>query len=232
MDPAPRRDPAAALIEAAATILDDEGRDAVTARRLGREIGASAMAVYTYFGSMEELLAAVWRRGFTELGRSLADVRWTADPVADWIVQGWHYRDFALRNRHLYRVMFSDGLVAFNQGDPQDREVALGTFAALLELVQRCIDSGRWSAEDVFLGGEVVWVTTHGHCELELTGYFPSVGRDPERLFAQCTRSLALGFGDDPELVERSLDAARRRTRRLRAAAPPPAGVSASRPSS
>ncbi len=215
--------PAEALLEAAAAVLDEEGRDAVTARRLGREIGASSMAVYTHFGSMEELLAAVWRRGFTELGRALSQVTPTKDPVADWMVQGWHYRDFALRNRHLYRVMFSDGLVAFNRGSRADQEVALATFQALLELIERCEELGRWSVDDVVLGGEVVWVTTHGHCELELTGYFEASGRDPRRLFERCTRTLALGFGDDPELVQRSLGAARRRTRPLRTGGSPTA---------
>jgi len=209
-------DPAEALLEAAAAVLDEEGRDAVTARRLGREIGAPSMAVYTYFGSMDELLAAVWRKGFKDLTAALRSVVTTKDPVADWVVQGWCYRDFALRNPHLYRVMFNDGLVRINQGSRADREVALGSFEALLELIQRCVDAGRWSVDDVFLAGEVVWVATHGHCSVEMTGYFEAVRRDPHRLYTQVIRSLALGFDDDPQLLRRSLDAAARRTRRLR----------------
>ena len=205
---------AEALLDAATALLDDEGREAVTARRLGREIGASSMAVYTYFGSMDDLMAAIWRRGFARFGSALTSVASTADPVADWMVQGWAYRRFALSNPHLYRVMFSDGLVSFTSGDQADREAALATFVALLERIERCVEGGRWEVPDVALAGEVVWMSTHGHCSVELSGYFESAGRDAVRLFGEAMRRLAIGFGDDPDLATASLSAARRRARR------------------
>jgi AcrR family transcriptional regulator len=205
---------AEALLDAATALLDEEGRDAVTARRLGREIGASSMAVYTHFGSMDELMAAIWRRGFARFGAALASASTTADPVADWMVQGWAYRRFALANPHLYRVMFSDGLFSFTSGTEADRAAAAATFLALLERIERCVEGGRWDVADVALAGEVVWMATHGHCSVELTGYFSAVERDPEVLFAEATRRLSLGFGDDPEQAAASSAAARRRARR------------------
>ena len=205
---------AEALLYAATALLDDEGRDAVTARRLGREIGASSMAVYTYFGSMDDLMAAIWRRGFARFGAALTSVSTTADPVADWMVQGWAYRRFALANPHLYRVMFSDGLVSFTTGEQADRDAALATFIALLDRIGRCVEEGRWEVPDVPLAGELVWMSTHGHCSVELTGYFASVGRDPERLFGEEMRRISIGFGDDPDRAESSVGAARRRARR------------------
>ncbi|HEU4841752.1 MAG TPA: helix-turn-helix domain-containing protein, partial [Ilumatobacteraceae bacterium] len=60
------------LLEAAARVLAEEGRDAVTARRLATEVGASTMAVYTHFGSMDELLLGLWREGFRRFGAALA----------------------------------------------------------------------------------------------------------------------------------------------------------------
>ena len=204
---------AEALLDAATTVLDEEGVRAVTARRLGREIGASSMAVYTHFGSMDDLMAAIWRRGFARFGSSL-QTSTTADPVADWMVQGWAYRRFALENPHLYRVMFSEGLLASTTGTTADRLAARATFVALLDRIQRCADAGRWQVDDVRLAGEQVWMCTHGHCSIEITGYFAAVDRDPERLFDEEVRRLALGFGDEPERVEASRTAARRRVRR------------------
>ena len=49
---------------------------------------------------------------------------------------------------------------------------------------------------------------------IELTGYFEALGLDPEALFGECIRRLALGYGDDPAALARSLRAARRRARR------------------
>lgn len=202
------------LVEAAARLLSTEGRPAVTARRLAREVGASTQAVYTHFGGMEELFAEIWREGFRRFGTVLDEPAVTEDPVADWMTQGWGYRRFALRDRHLYRVMFGEGLMAFRRGDPADLEAAASTFGSLLARIERCRDAGRWSVGDVFTAGEVVWAVSHGHMTIELTGYFEGMDRPAEATFDECIRRLSLGFGDDPAATEGSLRRARRRARR------------------
>lgn len=202
------------LVEAAARVLSEEGRPAVTARRLATEVGASTQAVYTHFGGMDELFAEIWREGFRRFGVALDEPAVTDDPVADWMAQGWSYRRFALHDRHLYRVMFSEGLTAFRAGEPDDLEAAGQTYLSLLRRIERCRDAGRWQVEDIVTAGEVVWAVSHGHVMIELTGYFESLGRDPERTFTECLTRVSLGFGDDPVLVDESLRKARRRARR------------------
>jgi len=202
------------LLDAATRVLSEEGAKAVTARRLEREIGTSTMAVYTHFGSMDDVFTQLWRRGFTRFGEALRGPRTTDDPVADWAAQGWAYRRFALANPHLYPLMFSQGLLAVRDGDTDDAAAAYATFEALLVRIQRCTDAGRWHVDDVFSAGETVWASTHGFCSIEVSGYFEGTGRDPIRVFTECCRRLALGFGDDPDELERSLARGRRRTPR------------------
>jgi AcrR family transcriptional regulator len=207
------------LLEAGARVLAQEGANAVTARRLATEVGASTMAVYTHFGSMDELLVGLWRLGFARFGAALDGPAVTGDPVADWATQGWAYRRFAHQNRHLYRVMFDDRLIASKVDALADQEAALATFVSLLTRLQRCVDAGRWSIDDVPLAGEAVWASVHGHVSIELTGYFRDVGRDAEAAYRESLRRLALGFGDDAVELDRSLAVARRRARRRDGAA-------------
>lgn len=47
------------FLQAALAIVDSEGLDALTLRRLGNEVGVSYTAVYTYFKSREELIGAL-----------------------------------------------------------------------------------------------------------------------------------------------------------------------------
>jgi AcrR family transcriptional regulator len=201
------------LVEAAARVLSTEGRRAVTARRVATEVGTSTQAVYTYFGGMDDLLAEIWREGFRRFASALDEPAVTDDPVADWMVQGWGYRRFGLRDEHLYRVMFGDGVMAFREGDPADLEAAAGTFVSLLTRLERNRDAGRWDIPDVFTAGELVWEIVHGHVLVELSGYFAGMGRDPEVTYAEGLRRVALAYGDDPALVEASLRKARRRAR-------------------
>ena len=193
------------LLEAAARVLAEEGRDAVTARRLATEVGSSTMAVYTHFGSMDEVLLGIWREGFRRFGAALDGPPTTADPVADWIAQGWAYRQFALDNRHLYRVMFGEGLIGFRAGGPDDLAAAMATFESLLHRLRRAADAGRLVVDDLDLAGQVVWSMVHGHMTIELTGYFETTGRDPRVVYGEALRRLGLAFGDDPVALEASL---------------------------
>jgi AcrR family transcriptional regulator len=193
------------LLEAAARLLAEHGREAVTARRLAAEIGTSTMAVYTHFGSMDELVLRLWREGFARFGAALDEPSRTDDPVADWAAQGWAYRRFALENRHLYRIMFGDGFTAFRAEDPADQAAAAATFAALLQRLQRAADAGRLVIDDLPLAGQVVWSMVHGHMTIELTGYFGATGRDPADAYRECLRRLALAFGAGADELARSL---------------------------
>jgi AcrR family transcriptional regulator len=211
-------DVAPALLEVAARLLSEEGEAAVTARRLSREIGASTMAVYTHFGGMDELLLQLWRDGFTRFGAALDNPAETDDAVADFMAQGWAYRRFALDNRHLYRVMFGDGLVPFRFADPVDQALARGTFESLLTRLRRAADAGRLQVDDLDLAGPVVWSSVHGHVTIELTGYFGALGQDPEPVYEETLRRLGLAFGAERDGLARSLKVARRRDRRARRA--------------
>lgn len=57
----PKREPLSRerIAAAALELADREGPEAVTMRRLGRELGVEAMALYVYFKSKQELLGAV-----------------------------------------------------------------------------------------------------------------------------------------------------------------------------
>src|SRR5689334_20633716 len=51
-----------ALLDAAERLMLDEGYAAVTSRRVSNEAGVNAGLVYYYFGTMDELFIAVFRR--------------------------------------------------------------------------------------------------------------------------------------------------------------------------
>lgn len=198
----------------AARLLATEGPEAVSARRLARELGTSTMVVYTHFGGMDEVARQIMRRAFAEFGTELDRGAVTGDAVADWMTYLWGYRRFALRQPHLYAVMFGPGLATFRLGDPADLDAARSTFVSLLRRIHACVDAGRWEIDDVTTAGEAVWSAVHGHTTLELTGFFGAVGRDPLRSFSEILTRMSAGFGDDVQATARSLSTARRRAAR------------------
>jgi AcrR family transcriptional regulator len=63
-------------VTAALAVVDSEGLDALTMRRLAAELGAAPMAAYAYFGGKRALLAAVVDAVMGEVELPEADGRW------------------------------------------------------------------------------------------------------------------------------------------------------------
>jgi AcrR family transcriptional regulator len=204
------------LVEAAARRLAEHGRDGLSVRSLAGDVGASTQVVYTHFEGLDDLLAEVWREGYRRFAVALDAPAVTDDPVADWIEQGWRYRHFARSNPHLYRVMFGEGLVQVHRWGPEDAEAASATFMQLLTRIERCVAAGRWTVDDVWTAGDVIWAMVHGRALIELSGYHEELARPAVPIYEQSLRVLGVGMGDRPAELEASLLAARKRAKRAR----------------
>ncbi|MFB7474531.1 TetR/AcrR family transcriptional regulator [Kitasatospora sp. NPDC056184] len=76
---APRRQPLSRerIVEAALRIVDAEGMDALSMRRVGQELGTGAASLYAHVGSKEELLELVLDLAYTAIELEPADPeRW------------------------------------------------------------------------------------------------------------------------------------------------------------
>src|SRR3954471_8903343 len=141
-------DLATRLVDEAGRILSSEGAAALSLRRLATATGTSTMAVYTLFGDKPGLLAAMYREGFTRLGRALLETdALHDDPLTALAELGFTYRRTALANPHLYDLMFGRPVAAF-EPDDDARAVAEASYAPLVEAVQRCLDAGALAGGD------------------------------------------------------------------------------------
>jgi AcrR family transcriptional regulator len=204
-DPAAR----AKLVEAAARILASEGTRALTARRLAGEAGTSTMAVYTYFGSMEEVRGAVRREGFARLAADLDALAATDDPVADLAASGARYVTNGLANPDLYRAMFVER-------PPDDADAVAAShdaFERLVTAVRRCVRAGRFAQVDHLgsMGWAVqLWTMRHGMVSLAIAGLMPA---EHVRLhYADMSVRLFVGYGDGPDAARRSVEEGIRRS--------------------
>jgi AcrR family transcriptional regulator len=202
------------LVEAAARRLAEHGRDGLSVRSLAADVGASTQVVYTHFEGVDELVAEVWREGFRRFALALDEPAVSDDAVADFVMQGWSYRHFALTDPHLYRVMFGEGLAELRYGRDEDVEASSGTFGQLLTRIERCVQAGRWDVADVFTTGEVIWATVHGLVLIELSGYYAWTDRAPMATYETALRRLSIAHGDAAEDAEVSLRAGRQRAKR------------------
>ncbi len=204
------------IVDAAYAIVTSEGVGALTARRLATAAGTSTMRVYTHFGSVGGVAAAVCERGFAEFADALHAVGVTADPLADLIAQGFAYLRFATTHPQLYTLMFqytSPEWAAggrkdlLQHGRPTNSPAGLRAFTAMTDIIRRAAGDDADETALLLRAGET-WSATHGLAMLEIAGHLPGV-RDAvaESMFV----TLAVGHGVARADAERALADARDR---------------------
>ncbi|MCQ4211813.1 TetR/AcrR family transcriptional regulator [Streptomyces longispororuber] len=149
------------LIRTGVELVDAEGVGALSLREIARRAGVSHGAPRRYFPTHLELLSAIARRGFADLGARVAQaVRdGDADPRARIATLAAVYLDFAARHRGMYELMFRHDLLESNELGL--RETSLPLFGMLVELVAVV----RPQAEPAVVAG-ALWANLHGVAQL------------------------------------------------------------------
>jgi AcrR family transcriptional regulator len=177
-------------------LLAQKGPAALSVRRIARLAGTSTTAIYSLFGSKEELLRSLCREGSRELAEAIGSVPRTADPVADVEAIGHAYRRWALDAPLTYQVLFGGLLAGLEMGEA-DREELRDGLSQLIDAVERCVDEDRYRAGDPVEIAFVLWGLVHGLVSLELTGQVE--GEAAERAFAEALRIATRGLSTPRE---------------------------------
>ena len=159
------------ILQAAVKVLAARGQAALTVRAVAQEVGASTTGIYTWFGSKEGLLEAIYVDGFRRfhafVGRPTAEGLATPDGARAGIERMAHrYWEWALANPTHYVLMFAGVPTHFVPSAAAGAEAASG-FGDLVARV-RAVMSPDAPEDDVVLAAYRVWATVHGYVMLRV----------------------------------------------------------------
>jgi AcrR family transcriptional regulator len=125
------------IIEAAAALLSEGGRDAVSTRAVCAAADVQAPAIYRLFGDMQGLLDATGSFGLTSYLAEKSAMKETDDPVED-LRAGWDLHvEFGLAQPWFYALIFGEAR-------PGHEPTAAKQAAAILaHMVKRIAQAGR-----------------------------------------------------------------------------------------
>jgi AcrR family transcriptional regulator len=150
------------IIAVSRAIIEEEGVEHLTIRRIADTIDRTQPAVYQHFAGKDEILAAVVLEGFTALVDCLRRAEKGQTPSLAAIANA--YVRFGLERPRLYEVMFvAPPVIAFAVAETP--APARTTFAIVASAVAQ---SGLLPAE-VDTVTEVVWAALHGLVMLSIT---------------------------------------------------------------
>jgi AcrR family transcriptional regulator len=125
------------IVEAAAALLTEGGREAVSTRAVCTAAGVQAPTIYRIFGDKQGLLDEVASHGFASYLSSKVALEHTADPVED-LRRGWDLHiGFGLANPAFYTLIY---------GEPRpgvESPAARAATTVLTGLVRRIAEAGR-----------------------------------------------------------------------------------------
>jgi AcrR family transcriptional regulator len=186
----PSNEVGAAVIDGALRVLESEGPGALTVRRIASEAGVAPMGVYNHFGGKDGVVEQLFVRGFHQLREAFADVAGD-DAAEDLFEAGRRYRRIALAHPAMYAVMFERAVPDF-EPSPGAKSEALASFAELVRLVQRAMDTGVIAEADPVDVAQGIWSLCHGQVSLELRGigFVEDIEAHHERLMRAMLRGL------------------------------------------
>jgi AcrR family transcriptional regulator len=154
------------ILEAASTLLVDEGYAVLSMRKVAARIGLSQAAIYRHYTDKAQLVAAIIERGYRRLWNKVESTgNQDGDPTLLIAAGIRAYVDFACKNAGLFRaVMFQDlgsnrdKVAAFTPGVAERRQ----TFAILHGLISRGVGEGSFQFCDPEVTAQAVWAAMFG----------------------------------------------------------------------
>lgn len=164
------------LLDAAETLLQNGGVEALSAREVAAAAGETVRAIYSVFGNMDGLISCLVARGYTHLGDRLRAIVPSGDAAEDLqrvAVDG--FRAFALEKPHLFRITF-DRIPPTALEHEEVRRATKLSYDVLLQFIVRAQDQGVGS----HLKRSEFVVAFHAMCQgmagVELSHQAPPVG--------------------------------------------------------
>jgi AcrR family transcriptional regulator len=146
------------IVTAARRLLEEEGAEGLTMRRLAERLDIRAPSLYKHLPDKAALEAAIIATGFEDSAAALeAAMDEASGGGAELAALGAAYRAFALAHPHLYRLMTDRPL-------PRDRLPAGVEDRAAAPLLRAA------GSRDL---ARAVWAFAHGMVQLELARRFP-----------------------------------------------------------
>ncbi|MFW5966436.1 MAG: TetR/AcrR family transcriptional regulator [Persicimonas sp.] len=190
------------VVSVALDLFADDGLEAVTLRAIADQLGCSAAKIYNYFDGKEAILAATRAECFRRFADFIEDrLEGVEDPETVLFVQGRSYLEYARRQPHAFKIMFTLDRAPAEEFR-EIRRAIRRSWNIVRRGVRQAVEAGVLvgSVDEI---ADLLWSGIHGITTLDLAGT-PGPEWDPSALAD--SMFLALIDAHRPDHCDADLD--------------------------
>jgi AcrR family transcriptional regulator len=186
------------ISDAALELLEREGHEVVSMRRIAAIVGVTPMAIYHHFHNREALLNSVTDREFAKFAYTFsqpADRRQTGGSTQTQLVRMMEaYIDYAYERPRIFDYIFAEprpGARTFPEDFCARRSPSLN---AVADVVAAEMKAGTLRKDDVWEVALELWAHTHGYIALMRAGRIALPEAEFRKLVRRSLRRLIRGL--------------------------------------
>jgi AcrR family transcriptional regulator len=182
------------IYQCALGILEAEGPQAVSMRRVAKEVGITAMAIYHHFPNREALLSAVVDSEFQQLVEFFARASGNRSFEAAMIHIMDGYIDYALAHPRIFDYVFAEARPNARRFPDDFRARRSPTLNLTADIVSSWMKLGKLKRDDPWEIAMELWAHVHGYLALWRGGRFHLSEDEFRKLVHRSLRRLLHGL--------------------------------------
>jgi len=157
------------ILRASWKIVEKEGWQALSIRKIAEAIEYSAPVIYDHFANKEAILFEFTRQGFQRLNEELLEAKKAIDtPEQQLTAMADAYWNFAFSNKEFYQLMYGLGMPTC---ETVKQIAELSSFTELImDSIRNLIAKSHNTTTDAFLKLHTYWSMLHGLISINMMG--------------------------------------------------------------
>jgi AcrR family transcriptional regulator len=182
------------IAQVALRILDKEGPEAISMRRVAEAVGITPMAIYHHFASREALLNTITDREFAKLLSYIQAhaLTGTSEDRVLAVMEG--YVDYAFAQPRVFDFVFSRPRPGARQFPKDFRARRSPTLNPVADLLAAEMEKGYLKKDDIWEVAFALWAHVHGYLMLYRAGRVALSEKEFRKLLHRSTRRFLHGL--------------------------------------
>ena len=183
------------ILACACELYLETGLPGFSMRKLAKNVGVTAPALYRHYDGKEKVLADVVREAYQAYQGYVYRALQASTPIERFFQAGEGYLDFALEHPRWYKIMFSSPERLGMKELPDDIEaMGWGVHQFWIDRVRDCMQVGLLKEADPLQTALTMWAHAHGMILLYHQGFFPMDQEEFQSLFEKSGARMMSGF--------------------------------------